>query len=130
MIVRTRARCVVETALALLVSASVTWPAEAQSRRAMTVDDVLDLVQVSAPRISPDGRRVVYTLSELAKWKDNKRVTSIWIADAACSRRNRTARRWPSCGAPFICRRTRRRRTCSSAGFICVKDGRKKPWMR
>jgi len=61
----------------------------AQSRRAMTIDDVIDLVQVSAPRISPDGRRVLYTLSELGKWKDNKRVTSIWIADAdgASSRR-------------------------------------------
>src|SRR5438094_2899726 len=26
-----------------------------------------------------DGRRVLYTLSELGKWKDNKRVTSIWM---------------------------------------------------
>jgi len=54
----------------------------AQSRRAMTVDDVINLPQVSAPRISPDGRRVLYTLSELGKWKDNKRVTSIWMVDA------------------------------------------------
>ena len=54
----------------------------AQAKRAMTVDDVIDLVQVSSPRIAPDGRRVLYTLSELGKWKDNKRVTSIWIADA------------------------------------------------
>src|SRR4030095_15865521 len=55
--------------------------ASAQTRRPMTIDDVLNLAQVSAPRISPDGRRVLYTLSELGKWKDNKRVTSIWIAD-------------------------------------------------
>ena len=48
----------------------------------MTVDDVIDLTQVSAPRISPDGRRVIYTVSELGKWKDNKRVTSIWIVDS------------------------------------------------
>jgi dipeptidyl aminopeptidase/acylaminoacyl peptidase len=54
--------------------------AAAQPKRAMTVDDVIDLVQLSAPRISPDGRRVLYTQSELGKWKDNKRVTSIWIA--------------------------------------------------
>src|SRR5262245_43815047 len=47
----------------------------------MTIDDVLNLTQVSAPRISPDGRRVLYTVSELGKWKDNKRVTSIWVAD-------------------------------------------------
>jgi dipeptidyl aminopeptidase/acylaminoacyl peptidase len=57
-------------------------PAAAQTRRAMTVDDVLDLKQVSAPRISPDGSRVLYTVSELAKWKENKRVTSIWMANA------------------------------------------------
>jgi dipeptidyl aminopeptidase/acylaminoacyl peptidase len=54
----------------------------AQTRRAMTVDDVLDFKQVSAPRISPDGTRVLYTVSELATWKENKRVTSIWLANA------------------------------------------------
>src|SRR6185295_13056143 len=64
---------------AVLVFASATF---AQTRRPMTIDDVIDLVQVSAPRISPDGRRVIYTRSELGKWKDNKRVTAIWIADA------------------------------------------------
>jgi dipeptidyl aminopeptidase/acylaminoacyl peptidase len=65
--------------LAVLVFGSSAF---AQSRRPMTIDDVIDLVQVSSPRISPDGRRVLYTRSELGKWKDNKRVTSIWIADA------------------------------------------------
>jgi dipeptidyl aminopeptidase/acylaminoacyl peptidase len=64
-------------ALALCLAA---LPLPAQTRRPMTVDDVLDLVQVSAPRISPDGTRVLYTVSELGKWKDNKRVTSIWMA--------------------------------------------------
>ena len=51
-----------------------------QASRPMTIDDTLDLVQLSAPRISPDGTRVLYTVSELGKWKDNKRVTSIWLA--------------------------------------------------
>jgi len=67
------------TALVVLLFAS---PAAAQSKRAITIDDVIDLVQLSAPRISPDGRRVLYTVSEVGKWKDNKRVTSIWIVDA------------------------------------------------
>jgi len=66
-------------ALVVLLSVS---PAAAQSKRAMTIDDVIDLVQLSAPRISPDGRRVLYTVSEVGKWKDNKRVSSIWIVDA------------------------------------------------
>jgi dipeptidyl aminopeptidase/acylaminoacyl peptidase len=69
----------VAAACALIVG--VTALPDAQSKRAMTVDDVLDLAQLSAPRISPDGRRVLYTVSELGKWKDNKRVTSVWIAD-------------------------------------------------
>jgi dipeptidyl aminopeptidase/acylaminoacyl peptidase len=66
-------------ALSLWLVAST---AAAQPKRAMTLDDIIDLVQLSAPRISPDGRRVLYTVSEVGKWKDNKRVTSIWIVDA------------------------------------------------
>jgi dipeptidyl aminopeptidase/acylaminoacyl peptidase len=66
----------------LVLLATIAVPLAQSPRRAMTVDDVIDLVQVSAPRISPDGRRVLYTVSELGKWKDNKRITSIWIADA------------------------------------------------
>jgi dipeptidyl aminopeptidase/acylaminoacyl peptidase len=72
-----RPRAVFAIALMLFIAST----AAAQAKRAMTIDDLIDLVQVSAPRISPDGRRVIYTLSELGKWKDNKRVTSIWIAE-------------------------------------------------
>src|SRR5581483_3680127 len=68
--------------VACVVLVASCWPLSAQTRRAMTVDDAFDLVQVSAPRISPDGRRVLYTKSELGPWKDNKRVTSVWIVDA------------------------------------------------
>lgn len=75
--------------LVTLLACSAALPAAAQSRRPMTIDDALDLVQVSAPRISPDGGRVLYTVSELAKWKENKRVTSIWIANADGSRARR-----------------------------------------
>jgi len=76
MLARTR------VAIGIALALSLACLAPAETRRAMTVDDVLDLVQVSAPRISPDGRRVLYTVSELGKWKDNKRVTSIWVADS------------------------------------------------
>jgi dipeptidyl aminopeptidase/acylaminoacyl peptidase len=69
----------VAPALVVLLLASA---AAAQPKRAMTVDDVIDLIQLSAPRISPDGRRVLYSVSEVGKWKDNKRATSIWIVDA------------------------------------------------
>ena len=65
----------------LVALALVAAPAAAQTRHAPTVDDVLDLVQVSSVEISPDGSRVLYTRSEVA-WKDNKRVSAIWIAHA------------------------------------------------
>jgi dipeptidyl aminopeptidase/acylaminoacyl peptidase len=63
--------------------AAVLWAwtaADAQTRRSVTLDDVLDLVQVSGPRISPDGSRVLFTRAEIKEWKDNKRVQTIWIA--------------------------------------------------
>jgi dipeptidyl aminopeptidase/acylaminoacyl peptidase len=66
--------------LALVLGLLASLPAAAQYRRAPTIDDLLDMVQVSAPRISPDGRRVLYTKAELKNWKDNKRVSTVWIA--------------------------------------------------
>jgi dipeptidyl aminopeptidase/acylaminoacyl peptidase len=69
-------------ALAIGVLLSSGAPLLAQDKRAPTVDDLLDLVQVSGAEISPDGRQVIYVKSELKKWSDNKRVTSIWIANA------------------------------------------------
>lgn len=77
--IRTLAIC-----LAIAVSAA---PAVGQSSRPPTVDDILDLVQVSSPQISPDGSRVLFTQSEIRGWKDNKRVSSIWIANADGSNR-------------------------------------------
>ena len=74
---RLPARLLFVLSIAWLIASSST----AQTPRPMTVDDVLDLVQLSAPRISPDGTRVLYSVSELGKWKDNKRVTSIWLAN-------------------------------------------------
>jgi dipeptidyl aminopeptidase/acylaminoacyl peptidase len=68
----------VRAALLLLLSVAT---ASAQDRRAPTLDDLLNLVQVSGAEISPDGKQVIYTKSELKKWSDNKRVTSIWIAN-------------------------------------------------
>jgi dipeptidyl aminopeptidase/acylaminoacyl peptidase len=68
--------------LLALAGAALTAPVRAQPPvgRAMTVDDVLNMVQVSAPQISPDGTHVLYTRSELGKWKDNKRVSAVWLA--------------------------------------------------
>jgi dipeptidyl aminopeptidase/acylaminoacyl peptidase len=66
----------------LVLVLALAAPAAAQSRRAPTVDDLLDLVQVSAPAIAPDGSRLLFSRSELAKWTENKREATIWIVNA------------------------------------------------
>lgn len=74
----------VRFALAALVlvisSAGVASPQTAP--RKPTVDDFVSLIQVSQPRISPDGRQVLFTKSEIKKWTDNTRVQTVWIANA------------------------------------------------
>jgi len=58
-IARCRGRAICSRAFvvsSLLIAAAGASPT-APSQRALTVDDVIDLVQVSAPRIPPDGRR-------------------------------------------------------------------------
>jgi dipeptidyl aminopeptidase/acylaminoacyl peptidase len=66
---------------ALVLAVLTAAPAAAQTRRAPTVDDLLDLVQVSAPEISPDGTRVLFSRSELQKWSENKRAATIWVVN-------------------------------------------------
>ncbi len=46
-----------------------------------SIDDAIELASVISPRISPDGSKVLYTLSKL-DWKENERDSRIWIANA------------------------------------------------
>ncbi len=46
--------------------------------RGLTAEDLVALDRVSAPILSPDGKRVVYALRE-ADVAENKAVTSLWI---------------------------------------------------
>ena len=45
---------------------------------ALTVDEVIDMVRVSGPKLSPDGSRILFTRSEL-DWDENKRESRIWV---------------------------------------------------
>lgn len=47
-----------------------------------TVDRVLSLERAGSPQISPDGRRVAYTIRK-ANWDTDEFETQIWLADAA-----------------------------------------------
>ena len=64
-------------ALALSIS---TPPAifAAQTKRAMTIDDVMSMRAVSDPRISPDGRFVAFVVTQ-ADMKTNFRNSDVWI---------------------------------------------------
>jgi dipeptidyl aminopeptidase/acylaminoacyl peptidase len=63
-----------------LLAISVT-PLVAQ-KRAMTFDDYLALKSVGDPQLSPDGKRVAYTVTEVSL-KENRGISRIWLADAA-----------------------------------------------
>ena len=68
--------------MALLVLASLTpFPARGQAaaaKRAMTFLDVQHVQQVGAPRPSPDGRWLLYTLNT-PDWKEARRQTDIFV---------------------------------------------------
>jgi dipeptidyl aminopeptidase/acylaminoacyl peptidase len=66
--------------LFLLVLSISTPPAifGAQTKRSMTVDDVMNMRAVSDPRISPDGRFVVFVVTQV-DMKTNFRNSDVWI---------------------------------------------------
>ena len=64
--------------LVLLAGASVPDATLAQSKRAITVDDLLAFHRISDPQFSPDGTRVVYTVATPDR-KDNRVQRNLWI---------------------------------------------------
>jgi dipeptidyl aminopeptidase/acylaminoacyl peptidase len=77
-------RIAVLTALAASPALAQTGAPAARSERSgvETIDDLVALKRVTgAPAISPDGRRVAFTVRE-ANWTDNAYETEIWLADA------------------------------------------------
>jgi len=61
-------------------------PADA-APRTPTIRQSIDMVSVNVPRISPDGRRVVYEQTR-TNWDANAFETDLWIADAATGERH------------------------------------------
>ena len=49
------------------------------AQKRMTIEDSLAVKQAGAPEISPDARRVAYTISEWDQ-KENRRISHIWIS--------------------------------------------------
>ena len=62
-------------AILLLIFTSFGFAQE--NKRPMTIEDTFKFARVSGPRISPDGKHVLYTVSK-ADWEQNGYVTHIW----------------------------------------------------
>ncbi|HEX9760374.1 MAG TPA: S9 family peptidase [Candidatus Acidoferrales bacterium] len=58
----------------------------APASNAPTIDQSLEMKTASAPRISPDGRWVVYQVSE-TNWTDNAFETELWVVEVASGAR-------------------------------------------
>jgi len=64
---------------------SNTEPRAKNGKKLLTALDLMKVANVTAPRIAPDGTRVVYTVSETKTEKDKewKTVTQIWVVPTA-----------------------------------------------
>ena len=62
----------------LILTGALSLQAQEAGAPAISFDDVIDLVQVAGPKLSPDGTRILYTKREL-DWSENKRDGRIWI---------------------------------------------------
>ena len=72
-------------AAAVAVSVTCAVPADAQTRRAYTLDDLAKLKTVSDPQVSPDGKWIAYTVGSQDVEKD-KRDSDIWMVSVDGSR--------------------------------------------
>lgn len=67
----------------LLTALAMTPTADAaDKKRPMTLDDLFKLKRVAEPQISPDGKQVVYQVTEITDVATNKKHTHLWLAAA------------------------------------------------
>jgi dipeptidyl aminopeptidase/acylaminoacyl peptidase len=83
----------VALAIGVVASAAATGP------EVPTIDQIISLKRAGSPAVSPDGRRVAYTIRE-TNWDDNEYETEIWIADAAGGTPRQLTNARKSSGAP------------------------------
>src|SRR5215813_9872198 len=77
-------------------------PRAKNGKKLLTALDLMKVANVGAPRIAPDGKRVVYTVSEtrIDKDKEWKVVTQIWVVPIAGSTARQYTRGDKSATAP------------------------------
>src|SRR6266850_4286987 len=66
-------------------------PRSKDGKKLLTALDLMKVAVVGAPRISPDGARVAYTVSEtkMEKEKEWKSATQVWVAPTNRSAKSR-----------------------------------------
>ena len=77
-------------------------PRAKDGKKLLTAVDLLKVHGVGAPRISPDGSRVLYTVSEIKMEKDKewKSATQVWVVPAAGGKARQFTRGEKSATAP------------------------------
>jgi len=99
---RRRTRIIVGAFFLAAFAAAGPWAAEASAGpegRVPTVADLLALKSVGSARISPDGTRVAFTVTETDLEQDAY-VTQVWLADASTGRSIQLTRGKKSCSGP------------------------------
>jgi dipeptidyl aminopeptidase/acylaminoacyl peptidase len=83
----------------ILFWAPVSMDAQTAAKHVPTVEELMTLKTAGSPRLSPDGTRVAYTVTETDFGQDAY-VTHIWLADAASGEAIQLTRGKKSCSGP------------------------------
>ncbi len=81
------AAVVLMAACAASCGAQAAAGAPGTSTKTPTIDQSLEMYSVGSPKISPDGKHVVYEQTR-TNWEANAFETDLWIADVATSERH------------------------------------------
>jgi len=82
--------------LSLMVTVAM---AAAPAKRVPTIEDLMNLKSAGSPRISPDGTKVAYTVTE-TDFDQDAYVTQVWLADVATGQCVQLTRGKKSCSGP------------------------------
>jgi hypothetical protein len=82
--------------LVVVTSVVLSTSPHAQAKHVPTIEESLSLRSIDSPKISPDGRLVVYSVRE-TNWKDNEYVNQLWRMQEVRRQRRMVARRSLDC---------------------------------